>query len=53
MKKVKVYFFQKYQISSDKNVRSKRRATIQAITKVKGKAIIETALEIDVTELDE
>ncbi len=53
MKKVKVYFFQKYHVMSDKNVGlSKRRATLQAIAKVEGEPIIETALEIDETELD-
>jgi len=52
MKKVPVYFFQKYDIISNQKVRSKRPATLEAIDKVKGEPIMETALEVDETELD-
>ena len=52
MKKVTVYFFEKYDITTDRNVRSKRPATLDTINSVHGQAIVETALEIDETELD-
>jgi len=53
MKKVTVYFFEKYNITEDKNIRSKRPATLDAITRVCGQAIMDTALEIDEAELDD
>ncbi len=53
MKKVTVYFFQIYDIISNKKVRLKQPGTLEAIARVKGQAIMETALEIEETELDE
>ncbi len=50
--KAKVYFFTKYDIVTDRFVRSKRPATLKAITRVGGTTIKETALEVDKTELD-
>ena len=52
MKSVTVYFFEKYDIKTDQSVRSKRPATLEAITRVDGQAIMATALEIEETELD-
>jgi len=53
MKKVTAYFFQKYDIITNQNVRSKRPATLEAIARVKGQVIMETAHEVGETELDE
>lgn len=50
--KAKVYFFTKYDIVTDRFVRSKRPATLRAIAKVHGTAIKETALEVEKAELD-
>jgi len=53
MKDITVYFFECYDINTDMFVRSQRPATLDAITKVCGQAIMETALEIDEAELDD
>jgi len=52
VKKVTVYFFEKYDLMTNQFVRSKRPATLEAIAKVHPHKIMETALEIDETELD-
>ncbi len=52
MTRVTVYYFQKYDIVTDKNVRSQRPATLETIAKCGGEAIKETALEVDKARLD-
>ena len=49
---VTVYYFEKYQILTDEIVRSKRPATLEAISRSRGQALMSTALEIDEAELD-
>ena len=53
MKDITVYFFEKWDNKEGKNIRSKRHATLDAIAVARGRAIIETALEIDEAELDD
>ena len=50
---VTVYFFTKYDIGSDQNLRSKRPATLEAIERSFGQPLMETAEEINVADLDE
>jgi hypothetical protein len=50
---VTVYFFEKYDITSDQVIRSKRPATIAAIERVRGEAIKNTAQDIDQDDIDE
>lgn len=49
---ITVYYFEKYDIGTNKTLRSDRRATREAITRVRGTLIESTALEIDERELD-
>jgi hypothetical protein len=49
---VTVYFFEKYDIVTDKTVRSKRPATREAISKVCGIPIESTGLEVNEADLD-
>ena len=48
-----VYFFKRYQIGSDEWPRSARPATLQAIARVRGEALMDTAREVDPSELDD
>jgi len=52
MEKITVYYFTKYDIETDQNVRSKRPATLEAIERVNGIAIKETAKDVDASQLD-
>ncbi len=52
MAKVTVYFFKKHDVVTDESNVSRRRATLETITKWRGEAILDTALEVDETELD-
>jgi hypothetical protein len=53
MKRVTVYFFKGLtDINTVQTTVSKRPATLDAIDRVGGQAIMESALEIDETELD-
>lgn len=52
MERVSVYYFTKYDIGSDAVVRSKRPATIAAIERVCGQALLDTKLEVDPSALD-
>ncbi len=53
MKDITVYFFEKWDNKEGKNIRSKRQATLDAIAVARGRAIIETALHVDESELDD
>jgi hypothetical protein len=53
MQKVTVYFFTGYQISTDKIIRSKRMATLEAIKKFGCTPIMDTAKEVYTHELDD
>lgn len=50
--KVTVYYFEKYDINTDEMVHSKRRATLEAIKRVGGAPLNDTALQVDSSELD-
>jgi hypothetical protein len=52
MKKATVYFFEKFDAITGRNVRSERPAILETITRVNGQPIMETALEVDEAELD-
>ena len=47
-----VFFFEKYDIVKGETVRSKRPATLEAITRAKGAALKDTAQEVDESSLD-
>ena len=53
MKDITVYFFEKWDNKEGKNIRSKRHATLDAIAVARGRAIIESALQVDKSELDD
>ena len=53
MEKVNVYFFSGYQISTDKIIRSKRMATLEAIKRFGCAPIMDTAKEVYTHELDD
>lgn len=50
--KVTVYFFRNFSATAGTFVTSKRPGTLQAIERVKGEPLHETAHEIDAAELD-
>ena len=52
MAKVKVYYFKAWDGYEWNDVRSPRQATLEAIATAEGKAMMETAIEIDESELD-
>ncbi len=52
MQKTKVYYFTCFDITSGKNIRSKRPATLETITACNGEPIKETAQEVDISSLD-
>ena len=47
-----VYFFRKYDINNDEFIRSKRPATREAIDRVRGEVLEDTAIQIDDSEVD-
>lgn len=47
MGKVTVYQFTKYDINIDENIKSRRWATREAITRVGGEVLEDTAMEVD------
>ncbi len=49
---VTVYYFEKYDITIDQTLRSKRPATREAIDRVFGRPIESTAMEIDESDID-
>jgi hypothetical protein len=51
--RVTVYYFTRYDIRTDEELRSKRPATREAIFRVCGNILEETAEEVDPIELDE
>ena len=53
MEKITVYYFTKYDINTDKEVRSKRMATLEYINRVKGTTLRDTAREVNEAEIDE
>ena len=53
MSKITVYYFTKYDINTDQEVRSKRMATLEFINRIEGAPLMDTAKEINVTDLDE
>lgn len=53
MQKVTVYYFTCYDIRSDEILRSKRPATLEAITRCKGEVLKDTAQEVDASSLDD
>ncbi len=53
MAKITVYYFTKYDINSDRIVTSKRMATLEAIKNFSCIPLIDTAKEVDTSELDE
>ena len=52
MRKIKVYYFTKYDIIVGKSIRSKTPATLEAIAAVRGVAIKETKQEVDASRVD-
>jgi len=52
MQRVTVYYFNSYDIKTDKTVRSKRPATRKTIAECKGVVIEETAQEVEASRLD-
>ena len=52
MDKVPVYYFTCYDIKTDENIRSKRPATIETITRCNGTPLKETAQKVDISSLD-
>lgn len=53
MQKVAVYFFTGYQISTDRILRSKRMATLEAIKNFGCVPLMDTAKEVFTHELDD
>jgi hypothetical protein len=52
MPKVTVYCFTGYHINTDQTINSKHMATLEAIKKSSGVPLMETAKEVDASELD-
>lgn len=52
MPKVTVYCFTGYNIITDKTLPSKHMATLETIKGLKGSPLMETAKEVDTSELD-
>lgn len=52
MEKITVYYFESYDIVSDKTVRSPRPATRDAITQCGGVILEDTAQNVDASQLD-
>lgn len=53
MAKITVYFYKKHDVTTDKSNMSQRRATLETIARCRCEAIMETALEVDETRLDD
>lgn len=53
MGRVNVYYFRKYDIISDTTVHSKRPATLEAIGRSGGEALLDTVQEVDEAALDD
>lgn len=53
MQKITVYYFTKYNIKTDQEVPSKRMATLEFINRIKGTPLMDTAKEINMTDLDD
>lgn len=53
MQKITVYYFTDYHIITDNVIRSHRMATLDAIKRFDGTPLIETAKEVDPSELDD
>jgi hypothetical protein len=49
---VEVYYFTKYDVTTDQKTRSKRPATLEAIDRVGGEALPLTVIEVDESQLD-
>lgn len=47
-----VYYFTKYDITKDENIRSKRPATREVIERIGGTVLEDTAQEVDLSQLD-
>ncbi len=52
MEKVQAFQFTKYDIMSDTRRLSRRYGTIEAINKIGGEVILESAIEINVSDLE-
>ena len=52
MQKVTVYYFTKYDGRTDQEVRPRRMATLEFITRIQGHPLMDTAKEVDASELD-
>lgn len=52
MPKITVYYFTGYNITTDQIIRSKRMATLEAIKTFNGTPLMETAKEVDTSDLD-
>lgn len=53
MGRINVYYFTGYDIMSDTTLRSKRPATLEAINRSRGQALMDTAQEVDEAALDD
>jgi hypothetical protein len=53
MTNVMVYYFTKYDVSSDKNIRSQRTATLEVIAKHGGEPLMDTGMAVDSSCLDD
>ena len=51
--KVTIYFFKKFDVVKGKYQNSKRPATLEAIARARGEAIMESAVEIEPSQLDD
>lgn len=49
---VQVYYFTKYDITTDQKTRSRRPATLETITRVDGEPLLLTGVEVDESQLD-
>lgn len=52
MKKVTMYFFEKFAVVEGVNIRSSHPGTLEAIARAKGEPLMDTGFEIDEAELD-
>ena len=52
MSTVTVYYFRRYEISKDENVRSQRPGTIKAIQQLNCEPIMESSQEVDASLID-
>jgi hypothetical protein len=53
MPKATVYYFTGYNIVTDEIIRSKRMATLETIERFRCAPLMDTAREVDVSELDD